>query len=92
MKKVNTLVLCRDDYNSHEEWQMEIGKAMLMLANAQYIMVAKLDETGIFCIEYEYDHEDWGCDYPYWLSPDEYESVVWDDEREKDEDSDDMIN
>ena len=80
MNKVNTLVICEDKYASKEEWQQEIGKAVMMLANAGYIMVAELEEVGIFRIDYEHSNQEWGCPYPYWLSPDEIESVTWDED------------
>lgn len=81
MNKVNTLVLCEDDYASTEEWQNEILKATMLLSNANYIMVSHLEEVGIFRIDYEYADQEYGCNYPYWLSPNEYESVVFDENK-----------
>lgn len=82
MNKVNTLVLCEEDYSSKEEWQQEIGKAAMLLSHAGYIMVAHLEETGIFRIDYEYVDKEYGCVYPYWLSPDEAARIIWDDDEE----------
>lgn len=82
MSNVNTLVLCEDNYSSKEEWENEIKKAIMVLVNAGYIMTAELEEVGIFRIDYNYADESYGCDYPHWLSPDEWESVVFDDEKE----------
>lgn len=80
MNKVNQIALVRDNYDSQEEWQNEIAKATMLLVKAGYIMVSRLEDFNVFIIEYEYDNRIYGCDYPYWLSPTEFESVVFDDE------------
>ena len=58
----------------------------MLLLDAEYIMTVKYDEKGfgIVSIEYQYHNEEYGTPLPYWLSPEEFESVVWDDERDKD--------
>jgi hypothetical protein len=49
-------------------------------------MTVRYDEPGlgIVAIEFNPDQQEWGCKYPYWLSPEEEESIVLDDEREED--------
>ena len=83
MNKVNELVLCREDYDSQEEFENEIKKAVMLLLNANQIMTIRYDEKGfgIIVIEYKYADQSYGDYYPYWLSPDEIESVVFDKER-----------
>lgn len=83
MNKVNKLVLCREDYESQEEFENEIKKAVMLLLNANQIMTIRYDEKGlgIIVIEYKYADQSLGDYYPYWLSPDEIESVVFDEER-----------
>lgn len=80
MNKVNRLVLCREDYGSQEEFENEIKKAIMLLLNANYIMSVKYDdgrEAGIVVIDYNYANLEYGDRYPYWLYPDEEESVVY---------------
>lgn len=80
MDKVNRLVLCREDYESQEEFENEIKKAIMLLLNANYIMTVKYDDgrvAGIVVIEYNYADEEYGDRLPYWLYPDEEESVVY---------------
>lgn len=81
--KVNELVLCRDYYKSQEEFENEIKKAIMVLLNSEHIMTIKYDEKGlgIVSIQYESDNQSLGAHYPYWLSPTEIESVVFDKER-----------
>lgn len=83
MSRVNELVLCRENYESQEEFENEIKKAVMLLLNADQIMTIRYDEKGlgIIAIEYKYADQSYGDYYPYWLLPDEIESVIFDEER-----------
>lgn len=83
MNKVNELVLCRENYSSQEEFENEIKKAVMLLLNADQIMTIRYDEKGfgIVAIEYKYADQSYGDYYPYWLLPDEIESVIFDEGR-----------
>ena len=83
MSRVNELVLCRENYESQEEFEDEIKKAVTLLLNADQIMIIRYDEKGlgIVAIEYKYADQSYGDYYPYWLLPDEIESVIFDEER-----------
>lgn len=85
MKNVNELVICQDDYASREDFENAIKKAIVVLLDNRYIMTVRYDEPslGIVCINYGHDDQSFGCDYPYWLSPTEWESIVWDNEVEQ---------
>lgn len=86
---VNQIGLELKDYDSVEDFENEIKKAVMMLLNAGYITTVRYDdgkENGIVCIDFNYDDRSFGCHYPYWLSPEEYESVIWDNERDEDDD------
>ena len=82
MSKVNELVLCRENYESQEKFEDEIKKAVVLVLNADQIMTIRYDEKGlgIVVIEYKYDDQSYGDYYPYWLLPDEIESVVFDED------------
>ena len=73
MNKVNELVLCRDEYNSQDEFENEIKKAVMLLLNANYIMTVRYDEKGlgIVCIDYDYADRTYGGPYPYWMDADD---------------------
>ena len=79
MNKVNSITICRDKYNSQEEFENAIKNAVLVLLNNDYIMTVRYDEKGlgIVAIDYNYEDESFGDAYPYWLMPEEYESVSW---------------
>ena len=82
MGKVNSIVICRDKYNSQEDFENAIKDAVMVLLNNDYIMTVRYDEKGlgIVAIDYNYSDESFGDFYPHWLMPEEYESVLWNNE------------
>ena len=79
MSDINTLVICRDTYETQEDFENAIKKAVMVLLDNNYIMTVRYDEPGlgIVCIDYNSADESYGHHYPHWLSPTEWESVVW---------------
>lgn len=82
MNKVNSLAIVRDNFNSQEEFENAIKDAVMVLLNNDYIMTIKYDDkgVGVVVINYNYAEQEYGAAYPYWLLPEEYENIVWDDE------------
>ena len=82
MKNVNELVICKDDYKTKEDFENAIKDAVMVLLNNNYIMTVRYDEKslGIVAIDYNYDNQEYGDAFPYWLLPEEWESVVWQDD------------
>ena len=87
MSDINQMTICRDTYKTQEDFENAIKKAVMVLLDNNYIMTVRYDEPGlgIVCIDYNYADQSYGDHYPHWLSPTEWESVVWDDEVEYDE-------
>ena len=87
MHKVNELVICKDDYNSQEDFENGIKKAIMVLLNNGYIMTVDYEEKGlgIVIIRYNYADQSFGDIYPYWLSAEEAEHFA--NEKYPDEDS-----
>ena len=85
MNKANTITICKKDYKTHEDFENAIKKAVMVLLDNRYIMTVRYDEPGlgIVCIDFDHDDPSVGTPYPYWLYPEEWESVVWDDEEVK---------
>lgn len=82
MNNTNNITICRDTYETQEDFENAIKKAIMVLLDNRYIMTVRYDEPGlgIVCIEFENGDPSMGADYPYWLSPTEWESVVFDNE------------
>lgn len=87
MKNVNSIAICRDNYSTREEWEDAIKKMVVALLDNRQIMTIRYDEPGLGIVDITFnpDQQEWGAHYPYWLSPEEEESVVYDNERETDE-------
>lgn len=87
---MNNITICRDTYKTQEDFENAIKKAIMVLLDNEYIMTVRYDEPGlgIVCIEFDSADVSMGGRYPHWLSPTEWESVVWDDEVNDDESMD----
>lgn len=77
MQKVNELVLCREHYESQEEFENTIKTAVMLLLNAEYVMTIQYDDKGLGIVAIAYEEADrgMGAPYPYWLSPEQVESI-----------------
>lgn len=75
----NQLVVCRGEYESQEKFENAIRDAVMLLIHNNYILTVKYDDKGlgIVVINYNYADRDYGANYPYWLSPKEWESIQW---------------
>ena len=82
MNKVNSIVICRDKFDSEEAFKNAIRDAIMVLLENDYIMTVRYDAKGlgIVVIDYDSDDQSIGGAYPYWLIPEEYESVAWNEE------------
>lgn len=77
MNKVNSIVICRDEYSSEEEWKNAIRDAVMVLLNNNYIMTVRYDEKGlgIVAIDFNYAEREYGDTYPYWLTTEQVDAV-----------------
>jgi hypothetical protein len=77
MNNTNSIAICKDKFKSQEAFQNAIRDAVMVLLNNGNIMTVRYDEPGlgIVVIDYNSDDQALGEDYPYWLSPEEWESV-----------------
>ena len=84
MRDVNSISIVRDNYKTREEWEDAIKKMVIALLDNRQIMTVRYDEPGLGIVDIAFnpDQREWGCHYPYWLSPEEEMSVVYDNERE----------
>ena len=90
VKKVNTLVLKKSDYEcgydrqfNEVNWRKAIGEAIDVLINAGYVCVVRGEDCDICVIDYNYANSEYGDYYPVWLLPEEEESVVYEEYKEE---------
>jgi hypothetical protein len=79
MSKVNTIVICKENYDSQEEFENAIKKVVMFLIENDYIMTVRYDEPslGIVVIDYESANSKYGTPYPYWLTAEEFEKTIY---------------
>ena len=85
MRDVNSICICRNNYSTRDEWEDAIKNMVIDLLYNRQIMTVSYDEPGLGIVDIEFnpDQQELGCKYPYWLSPNEEEGVIYDDEREE---------
>lgn len=76
---MNHLTFCRDNYKTEEDWKNAVKTFLFLLLEAKQIAVVRYDEPGLGIIIVEYSHNDrsMGTPYPYWLTPEEEETVIY---------------
>ena len=84
MKDVNHIAIDRDNFKSREEWEDAVKRMIFALLENEQIMTVSATEFGMGIVDIEFNENkpEWGVHMPYWLSPREAESVVWDEDRE----------
>lgn len=75
---INELVIQQKDYESKEDFDDAIKKAVTCLLDNDYIMTVRYDEKcfGIAVIEFETNDLSIAQKSPYWLSIEEYEDFI----------------
>lgn len=73
MKRFEEIVLSADNYDTREELWKALSDTVRILLDNGYAMTIRYDEPGlgIISINYNYADEEYGCPYPYWLTPEE---------------------
>lgn len=84
MKDTSKICIDRDNFSSREEWEDATKRIIFSLLENRQIMTVSAAEFGMGLVDIEFNPNkpEWGCHMPYWLSPREEESVIYDDDRE----------
>ena len=61
MNKTNQITICRSEYDTQEDFENAIKKAIMVLLDNNYIMTVRYDEKGlkIVAIDYNTSRQDW---------------------------------
>lgn len=83
MNRVNNITICNDQYETQEDFENAIKRAVMVLLENRYIMTVRYDESGlgIVCIDFDYEDQNLGTPYPYWLTYEQWERIEFDEER-----------
>ena len=85
MNKVNELVICKKDFETKEEFKQRLTEAITILLESEYICTVRAEGNDIIVIKYDYDDKVYGSPYPYWLTPEQVESIPLDDDSDNSE-------
>lgn len=82
MRDVNNIAICKSNFSNSDEFENAIKRAIMVLLENDYILTIRYDdpEYGIVTIDYNHADASYGCHYPYWLSPEEYESINFEED------------
>lgn len=78
-KRYNTLTLSANHYRTREEYYTAIGRAIDMLQQNDYTIEIPRRECDLTIIHYNYADPQMGTPLPIWLTPEEEETVQYDD-------------
>lgn len=84
MNEVNTIIICKDEYDTNEDFENAIKKAVTCLLDNNYIMTIVYEEKGLGIVRIDYDYADrtYGAPYPVWLTPEDEEQIAYGDRDE----------
>lgn len=79
--RYETIVFTREDFGDNL-WN-KVGEQLSLLTQANYICVVRDDDVDIIVIEFQEAKPEYGLAYPYWLYPEEEETVVYEGDKEQ---------
>lgn len=85
MHQVNSIYFDPDNYESEYLMWDDITEMMRILCKNDHIIVVRQDEFGQVFLDFETANRELGAPFPFWLSPEEEESVVWDDAEDEED-------
>lgn len=87
MAKPNEIAFDIENYDGNEtEMFKDIGKVLKILTNLGYVCTFSCDEPAfqVYVIEFDYDDDSLAEMKPYWLTPEQYEKAVAEEEEDDD--------
>lgn len=78
---VNYITVCRNDFDSKEEWEQAVARAIKVLIENKYIVRMELQDFGTVMIEFDYQEHLIAEHRCVWLTDTELNTVVYDDEK-----------
>lgn len=75
-KEPCVLSVAKRDFETWQEFKDRFARAILVLIENDYIPVVYKEVDSVYVIKYAPFDESFGCVYPRWLSPDEYDDFL----------------
>jgi len=80
----NTVAFDQSRYRSDEDMWSNITMLLRSLCDAGCVSMVRYEDAGIYVVEFASADQSLGDVYPYWLTPEQFETVVFDKEEETD--------
>ena len=77
MNKINSIAIDRDKYKTESEFNAIVGKVVGLLLELDYVIVSRYEDAGVYVVEFMPNHPEYGDYMPYWLLPEEEETVEY---------------
>ena len=72
-EKVNRITFNQENYESEDEMFKDIAKVLQILSKNDEICTFEYEDAGIYFLQHNYQEQEFGDLYPYWMSVDDYE-------------------
>ena len=72
---VNSIVIKRKNYDNDSEFWAAVSMFLRLLTENDYIATFQYEDCGDYVIDFNYADRSIGAEYPYWLTPEEYEQI-----------------
>ena len=76
-KDVNRITFNVERYDSEDDMFKDVAKVLQILTKNDEICTFEYEDVGIYILQPNYQNEEFGDLYPYWMTPDDYEDFVF---------------
>ena len=76
-KDVNRITFNIDRYDSEDEMFKDIAKILQILTKNDEICTFEYEDAGIYLLQHNYQEQEYGDLYPYWVIPEDYEDYIF---------------
>lgn len=72
---VNSMVFEKKNYANAVDFWNAVAMFLKLLTDNHYVATFRYEDCGNYVIDFNYDDQSMGAEYPYWLTPEEYEQI-----------------
>lgn len=83
-KDVNRITFSVERYKSEDEMFQDVAKMLQILTKNDEICTFEYEDVGVYILQHNYQNQDFGDLYPYWMTPDDYEDYIFQKEYKED--------
>ena len=84
-KDVNRITFNVERYDSEDDMFKDVARVLQILTKNDEICTFEYEDVGIYILQHNYQNEEFGDLYPYWMTPDDYEDYIFSKEKSEEE-------